>query len=163
MNNRFFSTIFFLFVFICAAGTASASDKAPDFSLPKMDGSKVSLSQLKGQVVYVDFWATWCPPCRESFPWMESMYDRYKDFGFEIVAISLDQKPDLVKNFLKSHPASFTILQDVDGGSAENFKVKGMPSSYLVDRKGNIRVRHAGFNDGDKAGLEAEIKKLIRE
>jgi peroxiredoxin len=142
---------------------ASAVEKAPDFQLPQIDGNTVSLSDLKGSVVYVDFWATWCPPCRESFPWMESMHQRYQDLGLQIVAISLDQKSDLIKSFLKSHNASFTILHDSEGGTAEAFKVKGMPSSYLVDRKGNIRMRHAGFNDDDKAELESKIKQLLTE
>jgi peroxiredoxin len=142
---------------------ASAVEKAPDFQLPQIDGNTVSLSDLKGSVVYVDFWATWCPPCRESFPWMESMHQRYQDLGLQIVAISLDQKSDLIKSFLKSHNASFTILHDSEGGTAEAFEVKGMPSSYLVDRKGNIRMRHAGFNDDDKAELESKIKQLLTE
>lgn len=151
------------FLLFCCLNTVWAAEKAPDFQLPQIGGGSVQLSDLRGSVVYVDFWATWCPPCRESFPWMESMHQRYQDLGLQIVAISLDQKGDLIKNFLKSHKASFTILQDSEGGIAEAFKVKGMPSSYLVDRKGNIRVRHAGFNEDDKAELESEIKKLLTE
>ncbi|WP_455211160.1 TlpA family protein disulfide reductase [Kaarinaea lacus] len=151
------------FLLFCFLNTVSAAEKAPDFKLPQINGGSVQLSDLKGSVVYVDFWATWCPPCRESFPWMESMHQRYQDLGLEIVAISLDQKSDLIENFLKSHKASFTILHDGEGGTAEAFKVKGMPSSYLVDRKGNIRVRHAGFNDDDKSELESKIKQLLTE
>ena len=163
MKNRVvFKTIFSLLL-VFTLGAAAAAEKAPDFKLPQMDGSSLTLSELRGNVVYVDFWATWCPPCRESFPWMESMQQRYQDLGLQVVAISLDQKRDLIENFLKSHKASFTILHDGDGGSAEAFKVKGMPSSYLVDRKGNIRLRHAGFNDGDKAELESQIKQLLAE
>ncbi|MGD8592446.1 MAG: TlpA disulfide reductase family protein [Gammaproteobacteria bacterium] len=164
MSNRvlFKSIVTILMVFFLGS-TASAVEKAPDFQLPQINGGSVQLSDLRGSVVYVDFWATWCPPCRESFPWMESMHERYQDLGLQIVAISLDQKSDLIESFLKSHKASFTILQDSEGGAAEAFKVKGMPSSYLVDRKGNIRMRHAGFNDGDKADLESQIKQLLTE
>ena len=167
MNNRVLvkSIVAFLMFFslIFSLSAATAVEKAPDFQLPQINGDTVQLSDLRGSVVYVDFWATWCPPCRESFPWMESMHQRYQDLGLQIVAISLDQKRDLIENFLKSHKASFTILQDSEGGSAEAFKVKGMPSSYLVDRKGNIRLRHAGFNDDDKAELESQIKQLLTE
>jgi cytochrome c biogenesis protein CcmG/thiol:disulfide interchange protein DsbE len=163
MINRFIVKSFiavFLFSLMLAAW---AGDKAPDFQLPGIDGQKVKLSDFKGQVVYVDFWATWCPPCRESFPWMESMHQRYQNLGLKIVAISLDQKSDLIKSFLKEHKAGFTILQDKEGNVAESYNVKGMPSSYLVDRKGNIRLKHAGFNDGDKAPLESQIKQLLAE
>jgi len=163
MSNRVLFKSIVAFSLVCLFNIASAAEKAPDFQLPQINGDSVQLSSLRGSVVYVDFWATWCPPCRESFPWMESMHQRYQDLGLEIVAISLDQKRDLIENFLKSHKASFTILQDSEGGTAEAFKVKGMPSSYLVDRKGNIRVRHAGFNDDDKAELESQIKQLLTE
>jgi peroxiredoxin len=163
MNYRALFTSIVTFLIIFYLNAASAADKAPDFQLPQIKGGTVQLSDYRGSVVYVDFWATWCPPCRESFPWMESMHQRYQDLGLEIVAISLDQKSDLIETFLKSHKASFTILQDAEGGAAEAFKVKGMPSSYLVDRKGNIRLRHAGFNDGDKADLESQIKQLLTE
>jgi len=163
MSNRVVIKAIASLLLIFALGAASAAEKAPDFQLPQMDGNSLKLSDLRGSVVYVDFWATWCPPCRESFPWMESMHQRYQELGLEVVAISLDQKRDLIENFLKAHKASFTILHDSDGGSAEAFQVKGMPSSYLVDRKGNIRMRHAGFNDGDKADLESQIKQLLAE
>ena len=163
MNNRVIIKSFITVFMFCLLNIASANEKAPDFQLPKLDGEKIQLSDLRGQVVYVDFWATWCPPCRESFPWMESMHQHYQDLGLQIVAISLDQKSDLIASFLKSHHASFTILQDKEGSVAESFNVKGMPSSYLVDRKGNIRLKHAGFNDGDKADLESHIKQLLAE
>jgi len=163
MSNRVVIKAIASLLLIFALGAASAAEKAPDFQLPQMDGNSLKLSDLRGSVVYVDFWATWCPPCRESFPWMESMHQRYQELGLEVVAISLDQKRDLIENFLKAHKASFTILHDSEGDSAEAFQVKGMPSSYLVDRKGNIRMRHAGFNDGDKADLESQIKQLLAE
>ncbi len=163
MNNRVLLMSIVAFLMFFSLNAAIAVEKAPEFQLPQINGDTVQLSDYRGSVVYVDFWATWCPPCRESFPWMESMHQRYQDLGLQIVAISLDQKSDLIENFLKSNKASFTILQDKDGGTAEAFKVKGMPSSYLVDRKGNIRMRHAGFNDNDKADLESQIKQLLTE
>lgn len=163
MNKHVVSKTIACLLLVFSLGVATAAEKAPDFQLPKLDGTNLSLSELRGNVVYVDFWATWCPPCRESFPWMESMYQRYQGLGLQVVAISLDQKSSLIENFLKANHASFTILHDGKGSVAEAFKVKGMPSSYLVDRKGNIRMRHAGFNEGDKGALESEIKKLLAE
>jgi peroxiredoxin len=163
MNNRVIIKSLIALLLGCLINVAWADQKAPDFQLPKLNGEKVRLSDFKGKVVYVDFWATWCPPCRKSFPWMESMHQRYSGMGLKIVAISLDQKRDLIESFLKTHKAGFTILQDKKGNVAEAFNVKGMPSSYLVDRKGNIRLKHAGFNEGDKAGLESQIKQLLAE
>lgn len=140
---------------------AIAKQPAPNLTLKKLDDSSFNLSDLKGDVVYVDFWATWCPPCRKSFPWMEQMHQKYSDLGFKVVAISTDVKREVVNQFLEKLTANFIIAHDPTGDSASKFKVEGMPSSYLIDRKGNIRLVHAGFNDKDKSKLEAAIKKLI--
>jgi peroxiredoxin len=92
---------------------------------------------------------------------MEEMHERYKDLGFKVVAISLDTKRSVIDQFLEKMTTSFIIAHDPSGDSATQFKVKGMPSSYLIDRKGNIHMTHLGFNDKDKSKLEEEIKKLI--
>jgi len=138
-----------------------AAQPAPNLSLKTLDNASLKISDLKGDVVYVDFWATWCPPCRQSFPWMEEMYQRYSDLGFKVVAISLDNKREVIDQFLNTMKVNFTIAHDPSGESANEFKVKGMPSSYLIDRKGNIYMTHMGFNDRDKEKLESEIKNLI--
>lgn len=91
------------------------------------------------------------------------MHQRYKDLGFQVVAISLDNKRGVIDQFLKTMDTSFTIAHDPSGDSANAFKVKGMPSSYLIDRQGNIHKTHMGFNDRDKAKLESEIKNLLAE
>lgn len=146
-----------------SANPVFAGQSAPNLTLKKLDNTSFQISDLKGDVVYVDFWATWCPPCRKSFPWMEAMHQRYKDLGFQIVAISLDNKRGVIDQFLKTMDANFTIAHDPSGDSATAFKVKGMPSSYLIDRRGNIHKTHMGFNDKDKAKLESEIKNLLAE
>ena len=138
-----------------------ASQAAPDLSLKMLDNSSIKLSDYKGEVVYVDFWATWCPPCRKSFPWMEEVQQRYKDLGFKVLAISLDNKREVIDQFLETMKVSFDIAHDPSGDSANAFKVKGMPSSYLIDRKGNIHMTHMGFNSNDKSKLESEIKNLL--
>ena len=143
------------------ANNAVASTKAPDLTLKKLDNTSFKLSDYRGDVLYVDFWATWCPPCRKSFPWMEEMNQRYKDLGFKVVAISLDTKRAVIDQFLETMTTNFVIAHDPSGDSATQFQVKGMPSSYLIDRKGNIHLTHLGFNSNDKAKLEEEIKKLI--
>lgn len=175
MNRSFVRRIIFNLLFlitpclILAAPLASASTvesslttkKAPDFTLPTIDGKTVTLSELRGQVVYVDFWATWCPPCRKSFPWMQKMHDRYAKTGLKIIAISLDGKRELIDDFLKSNPVSFTIAHDPKGESADAYKLIGMPSSYIIDRHGNIQQSHAGFRNDDKDKLEAQIKAVL--
>lgn len=140
--------------------SAHAAKKAPDFSLKTTKG-KISLSELKGKVVYVDFWATWCGPCRKSFPWMNEMRKKYRKQGLRIVAISLDSEKANVAKFLKKIPANFTIAYDPDGKVADKYKVEVMPSSYLIDRKGRIVETHLGFRDKDKQSLEDVIKKHL--
>ena len=156
---------FFLFVlstvFLFGLSAAALAQPAPDLSVKKLDNSSVKISDYKGEVVYVDFWATWCPPCRKSFPWMEEVQQRYKDLGFKVLAISLDTKRDVIDQFLGTMDVHFDIAHDPSGDSANAFKVKGMPSSYLIDRKGNIHMTHMGFNSNDKTKLEEEIKNLL--
>jgi thiol-disulfide isomerase/thioredoxin len=145
----------FLFPFNTYAGAA------PEFDLPSADG-QVSLSSLRGKVVYVDFWATWCVPCRKSFPWMNEMLERYQDKGLEIVAINLDEDRGNVPRFLEKYPAKFTVLFDPEGESAGKYQVKGMPSSYLIDRKGQLISSHVGFRNEDKEELESQIRAALR-
>lgn len=147
----------------CLSLNAEAAKKAPDFNLKDLDGKTLNLANFKGEVVYLDFWATWCPPCRKSFPWMEQMHNRYKDLGLKIVAVSLDGKRSVIDKFLKANPVSFIILQDPKGQVADAYKLKGMPSSYLIDRNGNIRISHTGFRESDKTKLESSFKELLAE
>ena len=164
LNNKqplFFTRLAVLLLFALCANITMADEAAPSLSFKTLDNSSVKLSDFKGDVIYVDFWATWCPPCRKSFPWMEEMHQKYKDLGFKVLAVSLDTKRAVIDQFLEKMTANFTIAHDPTGESATAFKVKGMPSSYLVDRKGNIHLTHLGFNENDKAKLESEIKNLL--
>lgn len=152
-----------ILVFLIFTGNANAdSGRVPDLLLNTAQG-KLKLSELQGQVVYVDFWASWCDPCRKSFPWMNTLQKRFAKAGFKIVAINVDTDISLARKFLNEHPASFTIAFDPDGAAAEAFKVKGMPNSYLIDRKGNVHSSHIGFREKDVAGMEAEIKTLLKQ
>lgn len=138
------------------------AETAKPFDLPT-DNGRVKLSDFKGQVVYVDFWASWCTPCRKSFPWMSEIQKRYQAQGLNIVAINLDQQPEQAQHFLKQMPASFTVAFDPEGKTAEHYNVQGMPSSYLIDRKGQLRQTHIGFRDKDKDRLEQSIIELLNE
>ena len=135
---------------------------APDLKLPTIDGT-VQLSALKGEVVYLDFWASWCLPCKKSFPWMERMQQRYGEQGFKIVAVNLDKDKALADEFLKQNDVSFTVAFDASGSSASKYKLRGMPSSYLIGRDGKVHASHIGFRDKDKDKLEQAIKTLLNE
>jgi cytochrome c biogenesis protein CcmG/thiol:disulfide interchange protein DsbE len=133
---------------------------APTFELPT-DNGKISLSSLKGKVVYLDFWASWCGPCRKSFPWMNRMMQRYGDKGLVIVAVNLDKTRDLAQKFLHDYPAQFTVAYDPEGGTADEYAVEGMPTAYLIDDHHHIVKEHLGFRDEDMLGLERDIQRLL--
>lgn len=128
------------------------------FNLPTTTGT-VSLDSLHAKVVLVDFWASWCAPCRQSFPWLKSLYDRYSTKGLAIVAINLDKKRELADDFLEDFDKPFIIAFDPSGKTAEAYNVQVMPSSYLVGPDGKILYIHPGF-DLKKTG---EIEDMIKE
>jgi len=131
---------------------------APAFQLAGRTGS-VALDSLRGRVVYLDFWASWCEPCRRSFPWMETMHQRYAARGLTVVAIDLDKDRDAADEFLARYPASFPVAFDPAGKTAEAYGVSAMPTSYLIGRDGAILSTHAGFVPGKADGLEALIQE----
>lgn len=137
------------------------ADAAPAFSLPDGNGTPISLSQQQGKVVYLDFWASWCGPCRQSFPWMNEMLSKYQAQGLEIIAINLDSKRADADKFLAKIPAHFTVLYDNSGTTPTAYGVKGMPTSYLIDAKGQILSQHAGFNSAHTDDMEAAIQQAL--
>jgi cytochrome c biogenesis protein CcmG, thiol:disulfide interchange protein DsbE len=136
------------------------SQKAPTFTLPG-DTSKISLEKLRGKVVYLDFWASWCDPCRKSFPWMNGMKARFDSKKFAIVAVNLDSSKEDAIKFLENAPADFDIAYDPDGSVATQYNLQAMPSSYLIDKKGNLVLTHKGYREGDTAEIEAKILSLL--
>lgn len=139
---------------------AAFAQTAPDFTLPA--GNKiVNLQQYRGKVVYLDFWASWCIPCRKSFPWMNTVHKRYAKDGLVVLAVNLDQNKQDVSRFLDKYPASFTVAFDPEGKVAEQYQLKGMPSSYLIDKQGNVVMSHIGFRHNDIGQLENHIKTLL--
>jgi len=146
-----------------AATTAhalEAGQSAPDIELSAGAGAE-RLSQLKGKLVYVDFWASWCGPCRQSFPWMNEMQGKYGAKGLQIVGINLDAKRADADQFLAQVPARFTVGYDAKGNSARQFGVKGMPTSVLVGPDGKVLAVHQGFKDADRAALEAKLVSAL--
>jgi len=139
---------------------AHSAEQAPYFALPTATG-KIDLNTLKGKVIYVDFWASWCPPCRKSFPWLNTMQQRYGRQGLAVVAINVDKSRDLANQFLKAIPAHFTIAYDPKGEVADSYQVQGMPSSFIIDRHGQIRSVHIGFRDQDASELEQTLQTVL--
>jgi len=133
---------------------------APDFTLPTLRGD-VSLDSLRGHPVLVDFWASWCGPCRKSFPWMNDLVKRYGPKGLEVVAVNLDKDRDLADAFLRELPPSFTIAFDPHGRTAEAYRVSAMPSTYLVGPAGEVIDMHAGFDEKHAAELESRIQEVL--
>lgn len=122
-----------------------------------------SLDQFKGQVVYVDFWASWCGPCRKSFPWLNAMHDKYQQQGLTIVAINLDEDKAAAEKFLTAFPARFHIRFDPEGKTAQTFDLQGMPSSFIFNRKGELVQQHVGFFSKHAKDYEHELSLLLKE
>jgi thiol-disulfide isomerase/thioredoxin len=122
---------------------------------------ELNLEQYRNQVVYVDFWASWCIPCKKSFPWMNAMHQKYKNQGLKIIAINVDEDSADADKFLANTPADFTILRDPKGKLAKQYKLIGMPSSLLFDTQGKLVSRHVGFKKSKIESYEAEFKKLL--
>jgi len=144
-----------------AAFALAAGDPAPPFTLPTAAGDAVSLERLRGKIVYVDFWASWCGPCRRTFPWMNEMQRKYGGSGFVIVAVNVDKKRQDAERFLAQVPAEFAIVYDAAGGTPSAYGVKGMPSAYLVDPAGRVVIVEQGFREEAAAELEARLRALL--
>ena len=147
--------------FIPAAWAIGEGTLAPEIGLKDVSGRPVSIASLKGKVVLVDFWASWCTPCREELPVLESLYKKYRSRGFEVVGVNLDQRADNVHRFLGAVPLSFRVVHDGGGAVATRYSPAKMPSSFLIDRRGIIRHVHAGFRRTDGPALEQQIAALL--
>lgn len=120
-----------------------------------------SINYAKAKITYIDFWASWCPPCLASFPWMEQMQQKYKDNGLNIIAINLDEERSNAEKFIVRNPVSFKIRYKDNFSLAEKFRVEAMPSSFIVDNTGKIIYTHKGFNNKAKVDLENKFIELL--
>ena len=132
---------------------------APDFTLPDLAGNELRLSDLKGQVVLVNFWTTWCPNCRRELPALSTVYQDLKDQGFVIVAVDLGEPAQQVAAFVEEHQLPFPIVLDSDGGVAQQYRVQGVPTSFVIDREGIIREIHIGAKDEDT--IRRTVEELL--
>lgn len=166
-RRNYFAT---LIIGVMALATTSAcagnvSMPLPEVSLPAFapGGANVSRETMAGKVVYLDFWASWCSPCRSSFPWMDALSQKYKNKGLLIVGVNKDQEIADAKLFLDKHPVSFMLARDPQDNLAKTLGVMAMPTSFLIDRKGIVRSTHTGFRASDQEALEKEITTLLEQ
>lgn len=126
-------------------------------------GPTLDLSSLRGRVVYLDFWASWCAPCRQSFPWMQDIQDRFEARGLTVIAINLDHERMDAEAFLRRYHPGFAVRFDPEGILAEQFKVQGMPTAVIIDRQGTARFTHVGFRPGEADESVKQIQLLLEE
>jgi cytochrome c biogenesis protein CcmG/thiol:disulfide interchange protein DsbE len=130
---------------------------------PSNADTPLDLSSFHGRVIYLDFWASWCAPCRQSFPWMAAMKAAYERQGLTVVAVNLDRERADADRFLQKFHPDFTVQFDPQGTLAERFKVAGMPTSVVIDRHGVLRATHVGFRPADREAYETELRALLAE
>ncbi len=150
-----------LFAFGLPALAVEQGNDAPEFDVAGQT-TNVKLSTYRGKLVYLDFWASWCGPCKKSFPWMNDMQKRYGSQGLQVVAVNLDAKRTDALEFLSIVPVNFMVGFDPAGAVARSYGVKGMPSSVLITPDGHVIAMHEGFNDGDKTELENRIRTNLK-
>lgn len=137
---------------------------APAFALPaRGGGAPMSLAALRGQVVMINFWASWCGPCREEFPLLDQMYARYRPMGFTLLGVNVEPEAKDAEGFLIKTPVKFPILFDRDNSLSKLYRVDGMPSTVLIDRKGVLRWMHRGYKTGDENEYLDQLRALLRE
>ncbi len=142
---------------------AEQPTQAPDFSLPNLEGERVTLSEHRGKVVFLDFWATWCPPCRAAIPHIVELQNRYRADGFVALGMSMDLDPEELTDFLRRVPVNYPILQVDDTTRMAFGGVASIPQGFLVDRKGRIRKKFMGFSQPIAEEMEQTIQQLLSE
>lgn len=163
------SPLVFIFMALIASLASSkvfaigAGDTAPNFNLPRLETKgNIQLKSYRGKVVYVDFWASWCGPCRISLPVLDTLRKKYRKQGFEVIAINLDEEKEDAMAFLKEFPVSYPTARDDQGKTPTLYGLRGMPTAYLIDRQGKVNLVHEGFKKSDTEALSAQIATLLK-
>ncbi len=168
MSKKMFPMIKRILLMVCVSmfmltAVQAESEMAPNFTLKSRSGKNIKLSELRGQVIMVNFWASWCGPCREEMPLLDKLFKKYRSLGFIVLGVNVDDTPKQAESFLKQNDVSFPILFDNDKKISEKYKITAMPSSFFIDRNGKLRNEHKGYLPEYELLYETEIKKLIRE
>jgi thiol-disulfide isomerase/thioredoxin len=158
-----------IFLFLVAtllfstAHAAAVGEQSPDCVLTTLNKTPAHFHEYEGKVLYVDFWASWCGSCMQSFPFLNQLAHEFGDQGLHIVGVNLDEKVDDALAFLAHHPSKFTIANHGGEQCAKSFDVQAMPTSYLIDKHGVIRHIHQGFREGEMEELKVQIAQLLAE
>lgn len=142
---------------------ATVSTEAPDFTLKSRSGDNLRLSEERGNIVIVNFWASWCGPCREELPEFEALYQSYADLGVTVYAVNVDDESEKANKLLEDISVSFPVLYDPNGEVSELYDVSAMPTTVMIDRNGVARLMHKGYKSGDEAKYEEALHRLLRE
>jgi peroxiredoxin len=144
--------------------TAGVTDgAAPDFTLKSNSGQNIRLSELRGEVVLINFWASWCGPCRQEMPVLDELHNQYKALGFTVLGVNVEENPQQARKLLKDMPVSFPVLFDDSSVVSKQYDVIAMPSTVLVDRNGNMRYLHKGYKPGLEEIYLKQVRELVRE
>lgn len=165
-RGRAAACLFLLAGVLCAPAPALALKTGaapPAISAPDVDGHLIDLTALKGKVVLIDFWASWCGPCKKELPFLQSMYEKFKARGFVVIGVNIDKRTSNLNRALESLSLDFPIIHDSDHAIVGKYKPKTMPSSYVLGRDGSLRRVHRGFRSSDKPSIEALISTLLGE
>lgn len=168
MKTLYFKMTMILFLLFMVSSIAAAQSltplenpqMAPDFTLVDMDGVSHKLSDYRGKPVIVNFWATWCPPCREEMPSMERAWNKIKDQGIAMLAVNVGEEEDTIFTFTGDYPASFTILLDTTGNITEQWPIRGLPTTYVVSPGGKLVYRAVGGREWDDEQLLDRVRQL---
>jgi len=145
-------------------GTGLAlAEPAPDFTLKSDSGENIRLAEQRGKVVMINFWASWCGPCRKEMPLLDELYQRYEPAGFTLFGVNVEQNPEAAQRFLEDVGVSFPILYDPESNVSQRYQVDAMPTTVMVDRDGQVRYVNRGYKDGDEEKYRKQVRELIRE
>lgn len=149
--------------FAMPALAVTVQDAAPDFTLKSLQGSNLRLEEYRGQVVLINFWASWCGPCRQEMPLLDRLHQRYEDTGFAVIGVNVEGEEGPARDLIAKIPVSFPVLIDEGQHVSELYDLEAMPSTVVVDRDGVVRYIHHGYKPGDEAKYVEVVKELIRE
>lgn len=155
--------LFCLMSVTAAVQGKETNEPAPDFTLDSSQGENLRLEDFRGQVVMLNFWASWCGPCRREMPLMDDLYQQYKNLGFTVLAVNVDENRDEAVRFLAKVPVTYPILYDSEGRVSEQYKVQAMPTTLMIDREGRVRFVHYGYTPGYEDDYEVQIRHLLHE
>lgn len=145
------------------AAMPAVGKPAPDFTLRSSNGKNLKLGEYRGQVVMLNFWATWCGPCRQELPLLNRLHEQYRRSGFALLGVNVDDNPKAAEDMARQLGVSFPLLFDTDKGVSKRYDIDGMPSTLLLDRDGKVRYVHRGYRAGYEKQYEAEIRELLKQ